>query len=303
MNRVLLPLPAQRPLAEAIAPSVGARVGRFEWRRFPDGESLVTLDESLAGCEVAIVASLDDPDTKALALRFAADTAREFGARRVGLVAPYLAYMRQDARFRPGEAVSAPLFARFLAQGFDWLLTVDPHLHRYDTLSAIYPIPTRCVEAAPRLAGWIAREVPDAVLVGPDSESAQWVGRIAALAGLPWQVLHKTRRGDREVEISLPDLAGARGRTPVVVDDIVAPGHTAIETVRRLRALGFDEVVCVAIHGVFAEQADVRLREAGATRIVTTDSIPHATSGITLAPLIAAELPAMFAPAAVEAVP
>lgn len=130
MKRILLSFPLQQPFAEGMASALQARIGRLDWRRFPDGESLVAIDEDLAGASVAVVASLYHPDEMALALYFAAATAREFGAHKVGLIAPYLGYMRQDKRFHPGEAVSAPLFARFLEQNFDWLVTADPHLHR-----------------------------------------------------------------------------------------------------------------------------------------------------------------------------
>ena len=102
MNRVLLAFPPQRALAEAMASPLGARVGRLEWRRFPDGESLVAIDEGLKNAHVAIIASLHHPDEMALALRFAAATAREFGARSVGLIAPYLAIA--DFRLLGGQA-------------------------------------------------------------------------------------------------------------------------------------------------------------------------------------------------------
>lgn len=284
MNRVLLPFPAQRALAEALAPRLGARVGRLDWRRFPDGESLVAVDEALETADVAIVASLHRPDEVALALRFAAETAREFGACSVGLIAPYLAYMRQDARFHPGEAVSAPIFAGFLEQSFDWLATVDPHLHRYAALSDLYRIPARRVVAAPAVAEWIHAHVPEPLLIGPDGESAQWVADIAQRAGAPYQVLHKIRRGDREVEVSLPDAGAAQGRTPVLVDDIVSSGRTAIETLGHLRRLGLPPAVCIAIHAVFAGDAHAQLLAAGAARVVSTDTIPHPSNAISVAP-------------------
>jgi len=140
-----------------------------------------------------------------MASRYAAQTAREFGARSVGVIAPYLAYMRQDTRFNRGEAISAQLFARFLEETFDWLVTVDPHLHRFEQLQSLYGMPATHVSATPAIAGWIAHEIPDAMLVGPDSESEQWVARIAAQAGVPYQVLSKERRGDYDVRVSLPD--------------------------------------------------------------------------------------------------
>jgi ribose-phosphate pyrophosphokinase len=287
MNRVLLPFPAQRALAEAVAPLLKARVGRLEWRRFPDGESLVVVDEALEGCDVALLASLRHPDDMALPLRFAAQTAREFNACSVGLIAPYLAYMRQDKRFHPGEAVSAPLFARFLEESFDWLVTADPHLHRNPDLSSLYRIPARRVATAPLVAEWIRGNLPDAIVIGPDSESGQWVSEIARRAGVPYQVLTKIRRGDRDVEVSLPDVEAARGRIPVIVDDIVSSGRTAIETLGHLGRLGLPAAVCIAIHAVFAADAYEQLLAAGAARVVSTDSIPHPSNVISIAPLLA----------------
>jgi ribose-phosphate pyrophosphokinase len=104
----------------------------------------------------------------------------------VGLVAPYLGYMRQDKRFHPREAVSAPIFAGFLDECFDWVMTADPHLHRNPSLSALFRIPAYRVATAPLLADWIAANVPEAVLLGPDSESQQWVAEVARLAGRPY---------------------------------------------------------------------------------------------------------------------
>ena len=307
MSLVLLPFPAQRTLAAQMAEAIRmpangmdvppqVRVGRLDWRRFPDGESLVTLDDALEGEDVAIVASLHDPDAMALALRFAADTAREFGARSVGLVAPYLAYMRQDKRFHAGEAVSAPLFARFISESFDWLVTVDPHLHRIHALDEVYRIPCRAVAAAAAVADWIRREVERPILIGPDSESEQWVSDIAARAGAPYQVLEKQRRGDRDVSISLPDGAAARGRTPVLVDDIVSSGRTAIETLGHLQRLRLSPAICVAIHAVFAGDAHAQLLAAGAARVVSTDTIAHPSNAIALAQPLAEAVRALAGP-------
>lgn len=306
MSLVLLPFPAQRPLAGQMAEAMGTpasgtgaptqvRVGRLDWRRFPDGESLVAIDDELAGADVAIVASLNDPDVMALALRFAADTAREFGARSVGLVAPYLAYMRQDKRFHAGEAVSAPLFARFISESVDWLVTVDPHLHRIHALDEVYRIPSLTVAAAPAVADWIRREVDHPILIGPDSESEQWVRDIAVRAGAPFQVLEKKRRGDLDVSVSLPDGAAAEGRTPVVVDDIVSSGRTAIETLGHLHRLGLPSATCIAIHAVFAGDAHAQLLAAGATRVVSTDTIAHASNAIGMAQPLAAAVRVLLA--------
>ena len=303
MTRVLMSFPADLALAATIAPALQSRLAPVAWRHFPDGESLIALEEGLDGANVAILASLRDPDPLALPLRFAALTARELGARSVGLIAPYLAYMRQDTRFHPGEAVSAPLFARFLEDSFDWLVTADPHLHRFKRLQSLYRIPVAHVSATPAVADWIGRTIPDALLIGPDSESAQWVARIAAKGGLPYQVLNKQRHGDYQVHVSLPDATAAAGRTPVLVDDIVSSGHTILETLAHLQRLALPPPVLVAIHPVFAGDAYARLQDAGLTRIASTDTIAHPSNAIPLGAELAAAASTLMAtqPASREA--
>ena len=207
-------------------------------------------------------------------------------ARKRILIAPYLAYMRQDKRFNPGEALTSASFARLLSGSLEGLLTVDPHLHRHHGLHEIYSIPARVVHAAPMLAEWIRSNVSNPVLVGPDSESEQWVADVAALAVCPYAVLAKIRRGDRAVEISVPDVERWRDHRPVLVDDIISTAHTMIETVHHLRTIEMQVPVCLGVHAVFAGDAVSELRATGVERIVTTDTIPHETNGIDISNLL-----------------
>ncbi|QKG72586.1 ribose-phosphate diphosphokinase [Erythrobacter mangrovi] len=283
---LILAFPGMEGLAGGIANEAGCDWHPIDLHRFPDGESLVTLPDQLAGQDVAILATLRDPDRLALQLLFAASTARDLGARSVGLAAPYMGYMRQDSRFEAGQAVSAPIFARFLEQSFDWVVTADPHLHRHASLDQLFAIPALRIEAAPLIAEWIGQNVPDAVLIGPDSESRQWVERIASLSSRPFEIWEKRRTGDRQVAVSRPDGHDRPFGTPVVVDDIVSTGHTMMDVIRQLLAAGWKSPVCVITHAVFADQAQEDLLASGAARIVSTDSIPHETNAISLcAPL------------------
>jgi ribose-phosphate pyrophosphokinase len=168
----------------------------------------------------------------------------------------------------------------------DWLVTIDPHLHRYDTLNDIYGVPSRAVHAAPALATWIAAHVDRPVLVGPDAESAQWVTDVAGRVGAPSVVMRKTRHGDRVVDVSAPDLAAYRQHTPVVVDDVVSSAQTMVETVKHLVGAGLRAPVCVAVHALFSDTAEQALRDAGAARIATTTSVPHSTNMIDVVPLM-----------------
>ncbi|AHD03658.1 ribose-phosphate diphosphokinase [Leisingera methylohalidivorans] len=285
MKPVLAPFPDMQPMAARLAPVLGTRIVPVAWRHFPDGESLITLSGDVADCDLAILCTLRDPDRHMLPLRFAAATARELGANSIGLIAPYLGYMRQDQRFAAGQAVSAPLFAACLEESFDWLVTADPHLHRIPDLAALFTIPARRAVTAPALAGWITRNIPDPVLIGPDEESRQWVAQVAALASCPCEVLRKHRSGDREVEVSVPSVAALKTGTAVILDDIASSGRTLVKTIERL-APG-NPPVCVVIHAVFAAGAHAGILAAGARRIVTTDSIPHESNAISIAQILA----------------
>lgn len=288
-GHMIIPLPGNEPFAARLATAGGWDMGRLETRRFPDGESYVRLLSDVAGRSVDLVCTLADPDAGFLRLIFAADAARALGAAKVNLIAPYLAYMRQDKRFKPGEAVASLTFARLVSSSFDRLITVDPHLHRYGALSALYDIPTTTLHAALLLADWIAAEVKEPLLIGPDEESEQWVSAIAAHIGAPHAVLRKIRRGDHDVQIALPDLAQWRGRRPVLVDDIASSGHTLAEAARLVSRQGLSRPICVVVHGLFADDAYQRLA-AVADQIISCDSVPHASNAISLAPLIAAAM-------------
>lgn len=287
--RLILTLPGNRRFGRALARAGGWALGRVERHRFPDGESGVRLDADVRGRAVDIVCTLARPDHAFLPLMFAADAARDLGATEVGLVAPYLAYLRQDRRFRPGEAISSRTFARLLAGGFDRLLTVDPHLHRYASLSEIYPVPTTVLTAAPALAAWIAARTSRPLVVGPDEESAAWAAAVAAPLGAPWVTLSKVRRGDRAVEITAPDLSAWRDHQPVLVDDVAASGATLAAAARRLAEQGLARPLCLVTHAIFAGDALARVR-AVTEAVASTDSVPHASNAIPLAGLVAAAL-------------
>jgi ribose-phosphate pyrophosphokinase len=283
---LVLPLPGNEAFALLLATRLTADVGTLETRAFPDGESYVRLLDDVSGRDVIVVCTLNDPDRKFLRLIYVCETARELGASSVGLVVPYLAYMRQDTRFQSGEAVTSRHFARIVSATVDWLVTVDPHLHRLRSLDAIYRKPARAVHAGPALAEWITKNVPKPVLIGPDVESEQWVSAVAGIVGAPYRVLSKVRSGDRSVEISVPDLTGFQDLRPVLLDDIFSSGRTMIEAARRLREAGAMAPVCIAVHGLGAPEQTLDLL-AYADRFVTSNTIENKNAVVDVSSLVA----------------
>jgi ribose-phosphate pyrophosphokinase len=278
--------PGNESLADSVAGRLGVSRGDLEWHRFPDGETRVRI-QTPPQEEVAIFCTLANPDPRFLPLLLTAAALRAQGATRVGLVTPYLAYMRQDAAFNSGEAVAARHFGALLGERFDWLVTVDPHLHRIHDLGEVLRCPSRNMHAASLLADWIHANVPNPLLVGPDGESAQWVSDVAARIGAPWFSLTKQRLGDLEVHSIVPEQMKAVGRGVVLVDDILSSGRTLTEAASALRTRGFETSCCVAVHGIFADGAREALRAAGIARIAVTNSVPQPEAVIDLSPVLA----------------
>lgn len=273
---------ANETISKDIARKLNAVYTFAEIHQFPDGESCIRIQPEHIGKRVIIVCSLYHPDKLILSLLFLTETLRDYGTEEIILVAPYLAYMRQDRRFNEGEGISARYFARLISNYFDALVTVDPHLHRIKSLDKIYTIPAHVIHAASEVADWIHNNIENPLLIGPDSESEQWVQDLAQRSRSPYVVLEKIRHGDRDVEVSVPQVRQWLQHTPVLFDDIISTGKTMIKTVQHLKRSGLSAPVCIGIHGVFSEDAYQELISAGALRIVTTNSIPHSSNAIDL---------------------
>lgn len=273
------------PLAETLTESLSGQRGEFVTRLFPDGESYLRIITAVEHRPCLVVADLSQPNEKYLPLLFLLETLRELGASNVGLIAPYLSYMRQDRRFIDGEAVTSRLFARALSRHMDWLVTVDPHLHRYHSLDEIYAVPTRVVQGAPALAEWLKTK-SNLLLVGPDSESEQWVAAIAQYSGHPFVIGKKQRLGDRHVEVSLPQLDQYQSKTAVIIDDVISSGQTILQCINTLQTNGIRKIQCAAVHGIFADGADSTLLAAGLEALVTTNTIAHRSNDIDITQLL-----------------
>ncbi|OYU99995.1 MAG: phosphoribosylpyrophosphate synthetase [Burkholderiales bacterium PBB5] len=272
--------------AQALADALAVPLAAVQRHRFPDGESRLRLPPQLPA-QVLLLRGLDRPHDKLVELLITVGAARELGARQLVLVCPYLAYMRQDMAFTPGEAVSQRHIGAVLGQAVDGLITVDPHLHRIASLDEVMPgRRTRSLSAAPLLGRFVAQHQPDALLLGPDEEALQWVAAAGAATGLDHAVCTKQRLGDREVRVALPALPLA-GRAVVLMDDVASTGRTLIEAATACLAAGAASVDAAVTHALFVGDAYAQLQAAGVRRVWSTDAIRHPSAVVPLAPLLA----------------
>lgn len=273
--------------AQSLGAALGVPVEFVVRHRFPDGELKLRLPPALPPAAV-LLRSLHAPNEKLVELLIAAPAARELGVRRLALVAPYLAYMRQDIAFAPGEAVSQRHVGALLARTVDALVTVDPHLHRIASLGEVMPgCRAVSVSAAAAIGAWVAHQVERPVLLGPDEESAQWVREAARGGALAHGCCVKQRRGDFDVEIVLPPGLELRGRHVVLVDDMASTGRTLAVAARLARAAGAAAVDVAVTHALFVGDALAQLHAAGVGRVWSSDCVPHASNVIGVAPLLA----------------
>jgi len=271
--------------SQKLASALGVSCRFVQRHRFPDGESKLTLPDKLPE-HVIICRSLDHPNGKLLELLLAARTARELGAKELTLVAPYLCYMRQDKAFHPGEAISQPIIGKFIADLFDNVITVDPHLHRIQHLEQAVPAKHAVTLSATSLmAGFLNQHINAPVLLGPDRESEQWVSAVAAPGKLDYGVCEKIRSGDREVEITLPEI-DLCGRAVVIVDDVASSGQTLAETAEQCIAQNAEHVDVLVTHALFAGDAKESLVQAGVRNVWSTDSVGHESNIIPLYELL-----------------
>lgn len=280
---MLQSLPASAADAARLAQHLGVAMHAIELHRFPDGELRVAVGPAAA--TVIVYASLDQPNDKLLALSFTAEALRRGGAKRLVLVAPYLCYMRQDAAFHAGEAVSQKVVGKMLAGSFDRIVTVDAHLHRTKDIRDVFPgIEADNLSAMPAIADALRAGGidPATIVVGPDEESRVWVGELAARLQLAAAVAGKTRRGDRSVEITFADAKIFAGRPALLVDDIVSSGGTLMTCARALAAAGATRIDAVITHALFPPELVAKLFAAGIRSVKSTSSVPHPTNAIAL---------------------
>lgn len=275
-----------RQQAKTLAEAMQANYQEVCRHTFPDGESLVQVPTELPA-HVVLVRSLDQPNSKIIELLFCAAALRKHGAERITLVAPYLCYMRQDAENRPGEAISQQVIGKLLAENFDDVITVDPHLHRVSKLEQVIPIHNAiAISASGPIGQFLSNKLKKGILVGPDSESEQWVKEIASKTGFLYMIAAKTRTGDKQVDICIPEQ-NYNDQNIILIDDMASTGRTVAHAAEKLFQAGARQVDVVVTHPLFCADAEQYIKQSGVTNIWSTNSITHPTNVISLTGLLA----------------
>jgi ribose-phosphate pyrophosphokinase len=285
-------------LASKVSRELGREPGKIEVKKFPDGERYVRVHDDVKGQNVTVIQSLyHTPDEKIFETLLLVDTLRDLGAKTITVVAPYLAYARQDARFYPGEAVTSMSVARFLeSAGATNFLTIDCHLHRMGDVSKVFNIPAWNLSAMPLLGKYALRNLKpkDPVVIAPDEEAQQWAATVAKELNADHVAFKKVRvrkEGETSSKVAV-DTGGVKlkGRDAIFADDIISTGGTIAAGAKACRKNGAKRIFALCTHPVLADGAIERVKSAGVLKIIGTDTIPSPVSKVSVAPVIASAL-------------
>jgi ribose-phosphate pyrophosphokinase len=264
--------PASTHLGAAICDTLQVSPGRYECRRFPDGEAQIDVQESVRGRDVYLLQSTSPPvDQHVMELLLLADACRRAGASRLTAVIPYFGYARQDrrsARRSLGARVAAGVLG---TAGFDRLMLIDAHT---PAIEGFFEMPLDHLTAVPVLARAVAPSIGEAsVVVAPDLGAVKLARAYANHLHVPMAFVHKTRLNGEAVEAHAV-IGDVRGRAPLIVDDMLSTGATIEAAVGVLRAAGAVEPMSVAVtHALLVGRAREILQRLPLANIVVTDSV------------------------------
>lgn len=286
---IIVGLSKAKDLARKIARHLKAPYSELKSSHFPDGETNLRFMTEVKGKETVLVNSFHpQPNEAMIETIFAAETAKELGAKSVVLVVSYLAYMRQDKRFHPGECQSNKIMAKLMSVA-DKIITVDPHLHRINSLNEIFKIKTVKLSANQAIADYIKKNIKNELIVGPDIESYQWAETIAEKIHLHAMVLKKKRYTAEVVRIKVKGNVDFKGKNVVIVDDMISTGHTIMEPAKQIKKKGAKKIYALCVHGLFVEGALEKMKKMG-IEVLTTNTVENPAAKIDLSGVIAQAL-------------
>lgn len=283
MQTIIIGCSNSRELAKKISRLLKTEYSELFSAKFPDGELHIRFMTTVKNKKIVLVQTMHPaPNDSIIESVLAIKTAKNLGAKEVVLVSPYLAYLRQDKMFHPGECISNKIISEFLSTA-DRVITIDPHLHRINKLSEIFSAKTTTLSAMHAVTKHIIENKMQGILIGPDIESSQWASKVAQETGLPFTILHKKRYTARKIRTKVN--ANVRGKNVIIIDDIISTGHTMLEPIKQLKKSGAKKITCIAVHGLFAENALELLHKTGA-EVLSTNTIQTKASKIDVTEII-----------------
>ncbi|MFW6264113.1 MAG: ribose-phosphate pyrophosphokinase [Cyanobacteriota bacterium] len=261
-------------LAQEVARYLGMDLGPMIRKRFADGELYIQIQESIRGCDVYLIQPCCRPvNDNLMELLIMIDACRRASARQITAVIPYYGYARADRKTAGRESITAKLVANLITEaGANRVLAMDLHSAQ---IQGYFDIPFDHVYGSPVVLDYLAsKDLPDLVVVSPDVGG---VARARAFAkklnDAPLAIIDKRRQAHNVAEV-MNVIGDVRGKTAVLVDDMIDTAGTICEGARLLRKEGARQVYACATHAVFSPPAISRLSSGVFEEVIVTNTIP-----------------------------
>ncbi len=277
---------ASYDLAKRIARRLKAPYVEAQTKIFPDGESKITFSSIPKKSIILVVQSTYPPvDTNLLHTLAIISQARKASSKIYAII-PYMGYARQDRQFLSGEVVTMSIVAKMLqAAGAKKVIVVDIHSK---TALNHFKIPTVNVSAIPELAKYFKKlKIKKPLVVSPDTGGSSRAKKFASLLNTDFITLKKSRNrntGKVQIQSSKVDV---HGRDLIVIDDIISTGGSIIKATQFLKKQKCKRVFVACTHGLFVGDAERKIKKAGVSKIISTNTIPRSTSKVDMAGVIA----------------
>jgi len=277
---------ASKDLAKRLARKLKAVYIKTETKIFPDGESKVTLQKIPKKSVILVVQSTYPPvDTNLLQTLSIISQVRKVSSRTFAIM-PYMGYARQDKQFLNGEVITMSAVAKMLQSvGAKKVIVVD--IHSNIALNH-FKIPTENVSAIPELANYFKKlNLKNPLVVSPDVGGSSRSKKFASLLKTDFIVLKKHRdRKTGRVSIQTAKV-DVQGKDLILVDDIISTGGSIIKAAQFLKKQKCKRVFVACTHGLLVEGAEKKIRKAGVSRIISTNTIPGNTSKVDVSGILA----------------
>lgn len=259
-------------LARKIAKLLKTPLTPTEIETFADGEIYVRIKKKVRGDDVFLIQSLSSPVNEHLVeLLITIDALCRASADRINVVCPYLAYSRQDRKIISREPITAKLIANLITKaGASRVLTVDLHVEQ---IQGFYDIPFDRFVGYPQFVDYLLRKkLKNMVVVSPDIGGVKRGRKMAVLLKAPLAVVDKRRKAHNQAEV-LRVIGEVKGKTAIIIDDIIDTAGTITEAARALKQKGAAEIIICATHGLLTGDACQRLKKCPASQVLLLDTV------------------------------
>jgi len=264
------------------------KVNKIEYRYFPDNELYIRFPFEVEKEVILFQSMYGEPDKKLVETLFASYTLQDLGAKEIFAVIPYLAYTRQDRRFKEGEAISQLITLKLLRDsGVKYILTFDGHFH--SGMPKIEGLYIQNIKLAPYFKGVFKDLHGNFVIIGPDDDALELAKLLSNELGFEYGYIEKKRMGDTNVEMKKCSIE-VKNKNVIIIDDMISTGSTIIEAIKLLKNEGAKDIYVAATHGLFVSNAIEKINSMEIKKIITSNTVPNPFAQLDIIPILYKEL-------------